>query len=209
MELLKDYDVTIQYHSSKANMLESALSRKTVSMGSPTCLGVSKQPLNKEIQTLESGFIPLGISEKGGVLASIAVRPTFIEEIKAKQFEDVSLNELRKKTVSGKPRDAALDAGRVLCFNRSICVPRVDDLIQKMLTESHGSQCSIHQGVTKLYRDLKRFYWWPGMKKHIAEFVAKCQNFQQVKYEHQRCTSLLQRMPIWISWLVIQDLGEV
>ncbi|WMV18765.1 hypothetical protein MTR67_012150 [Solanum verrucosum] len=34
------------------------------------------------------------------------------------------------------------------------------------------------------------------MKKYIAKFVAKCQNCQQVKYEHQRHASLLQRMPI-------------
>ncbi|WMV09587.1 hypothetical protein MTR67_002972 [Solanum verrucosum] len=34
------------------------------------------------------------------------------------------------------------------------------------------------------------------MKKDIADFVAKCQNFQQVKYEHQRPAGLLQRMPI-------------
>jgi len=32
------------------------------------------------------------------------------------------------------------------------------------------------------------------MKKDIAEFVAKCQNFQQVKYGHQRPRSLLRRM---------------
>ena len=34
------------------------------------------------------------------------------------------------------------------------------------------------------------------MKKDIAEFMAKCQNCQQVKYEHQRPAGLLQRMPI-------------
>ncbi|WMV25135.1 hypothetical protein MTR67_018520 [Solanum verrucosum] len=37
-----------------------------------------------------------------------------------------------------------------------------------------------------MYRDLKRIYWWSGMKKDIAEFVVKCQNCQQVIYEHQR-----------------------
>ncbi|WMV09494.1 hypothetical protein MTR67_002879 [Solanum verrucosum] len=37
-----------------------------------------------------------------------------------------------------------------------------------------------------MYLDLKRLYWWSGMKKYIAEFVAKCQNYQQVKFEHQR-----------------------
>ncbi|WMV45398.1 hypothetical protein MTR67_038783 [Solanum verrucosum] len=47
----------------------------------------------EEIHTLE-----LGISERGGVLASIEVRVRFIDEIKAKQFEDENVEELRKKT---------------------------------------------------------------------------------------------------------------
>ena len=34
MELLKDYDITILYHPSKANMVTDALSRKSASMGS-------------------------------------------------------------------------------------------------------------------------------------------------------------------------------
>ncbi|WMV58214.1 hypothetical protein MTR67_051599, partial [Solanum verrucosum] len=107
MELLKDYDVTIQYHLGKANVVVDALSQKMVSMGSLACLAVSKQTLAKEIQTLESKFMKLGISEKGGVLAST----TFIEEIKAKQFEDENFNELRKNTMPGKAQDVVLDAG--------------------------------------------------------------------------------------------------
>ena len=34
MELLKDYDVTIQYRQGKAYMVVDALSRKVISMGS-------------------------------------------------------------------------------------------------------------------------------------------------------------------------------
>ncbi len=80
----------------------------------------------------------------------------------------------------------------MLSFKGRICVPRMGDLIQSLLTESHGFRYSIHLGVTKMYRDLKRLYWWPGMKKNIVEFVAKCQNYQQAKYEHQRPAGLLQ-----------------
>ena len=138
----------------------------------------------------------LGISERGGLLPSIEVRATFIEKIKAKQFKDENLNELKKKTVIGKAQETTLDAEGLFNFKGRICVPRVDDLIQKLLVESQGSRYSIHPGVTKMYRDLKRIYWWSGMQKDIAKFVAKCQNCQQVKYEHQRPTGLLQRMSI-------------
>ena len=42
------------------------------------------------------------------------------------------------------------------------------------------------------------------MKKNIAKFTAKCQNCQQVKYEHQSRVGLLQRMSIleW-KWQII------
>ncbi|XP_069147107.1 uncharacterized protein [Solanum lycopersicum] len=35
-----------------------------------------------------------------------------------------------------------------------------------------------------MYHDLKQIYWWDGMKKDIAEYVAKCPNCQEVKVEH-------------------------
>ncbi|WMV51713.1 hypothetical protein MTR67_045098 [Solanum verrucosum] len=76
------------YLYGKSNVVADALSLKVVSIGNLACLGVTKRPLVKEIQTLESKFMQFGITEKGGVLANIEVRATFIEEIKAKQFED-------------------------------------------------------------------------------------------------------------------------
>ncbi|WMV30787.1 hypothetical protein MTR67_024172 [Solanum verrucosum] len=81
-----------------------------MSMGSIACLSVTKRPLAKEIQTLESKFIQWGISEKDGVLASIEVRATFIEEIKTKQFDDENLSEVKKNTVIGKAQETTFDA---------------------------------------------------------------------------------------------------
>lgn len=42
MELLKDYDMPIQYHSSKSNMVAGALSQKAVSIESLANLRVSR-----------------------------------------------------------------------------------------------------------------------------------------------------------------------
>ena len=77
-----------------------------------------------------------------------------------------------------------------------VCVPRVDDLINTILTEAHSSKYSIHPGATKMYRDLKQHFWWSRMKRDIVDFIAKCPNCQQVKYEHQRPGGTHQRMSI-------------
>nr|GEV91439.1 putative reverse transcriptase domain-containing protein [Tanacetum cinerariifolium] len=39
-------------------------------------------------------------------------------------------------------------------------------------------------------------YWWPGMKKDIAEYVSKCLTCLNVKAEHQRPSGLLQQPEI-------------
>ena len=80
-----------------------------------------------------------------------------------------------------------------------MCVPDVDGLRDRILEEAHGSRYSIRPGSTKMYYDLRKNYLWEGMKKDIAEFVAKCPSFQQVKAEHQKLGGLLQeiQIPTW------------
>ncbi|GKB68326.1 retrotransposon protein, putative, ty3-gypsy subclass [Tanacetum coccineum] len=67
------------------------------------------------------------------------------------------------------------------------------------MTEAHSSPFTIIQGSTKMYRDLKQYFWWNGMKLDVATFVSKCITCQQVKIEHQRASSLLQPLetPMW------------
>ena len=47
-----------------------------------------------------------------------------------------------------------------------------------------------------MYRDLRETFWWPGMKKEIAKFVAQC---QQVKAKYQKLAGPLQSIPI-LEW---------
>jgi hypothetical protein len=55
---------------------------------------------------------------------------------------------------------------------------------------------TIHPGTTKMYLDLKTRYWWRGMKKEIAQYVARCDICQRTKAEHQKPAGLLQPLPI-------------
>ena len=96
----------------------------------------------------------------------------------------------------GEAIEAQIDEESVLRIKGRVCVPRVDDLVHTIHTEAHSSGYSIHLGATKMYRDLKQHFWWSRMKRDIVDFVSKCPNCQQVKYEHQRPGGTLQRMPI-------------
>ncbi|XP_027775066.1 uncharacterized protein LOC107027509 [Solanum pennellii] len=49
---------------------------------------------------------------------------------------------------------------------------------------------------TKMYNDLKKIYWWDGMKKDIADYVTKCPHCQQVKAEHLKPGGLTQIIKI-------------
>jgi hypothetical protein len=91
------------------------------------------------------------------------------------------------------------DDESVLWYKGSICVPNIKELKEKILHEAHESAYSIHPGGNKMYHDLKDTYWWYGMKRDVAEYVALCNTCQQVKAKHQRPTRLLQplQVPEW------------
>jgi hypothetical protein len=57
-------------------------------------------------------------------------------------------------------------------------VPSIKELKDKKLREAHESAYSIHPGGNKMYHDLKATYWWYGMKRDVAEYVALCDTCQ-------------------------------
>ncbi|GJT08168.1 putative reverse transcriptase domain-containing protein [Tanacetum coccineum] len=54
-------------------------------------------------------------------------------------------------------------------------------------------------GLTKMYQDMKKLYWWPNMKADIATYVSKCLTCAKVKVKHQRPSGLLvqPKIPKW------------
>ncbi|KAK1421783.1 hypothetical protein QVD17_24409 [Tagetes erecta] len=87
----------------------------------------------------------------------------------------------------------------LLYFMDRIWIPNRDNLRTIILNEAHKSRYSIHPGSDKMYMDLRKQYWWPGMKKDIALYVAKCLTCSKVKAKHQRPSGLLVQpeIPVW------------
>ncbi|GJY15472.1 reverse transcriptase domain-containing protein, partial [Tanacetum coccineum] len=71
-----------------------------------------------------------------------------------------------------------LGNGRALYYLDRIWVPLKGDVRTLIIDEAYKSNYSIHPGVDKMYNDLRDRYWWPGMKKDIAEYVLVVGNAQ-------------------------------
>jgi hypothetical protein len=61
-----------------------------------------------------------------------------------------------------------------------------------------------------MYQDLKQYYWWPNMRKEVADYVEKCSICQQVKVEHRKPAGLLQPLPIpeWKWEMITMDFAS-
>ncbi|GJY36214.1 reverse transcriptase domain-containing protein [Tanacetum coccineum] len=77
-----------------------------------------------------------------------------------------------------------------------IWVPLKGEVRTLIMNEAHKSKYSVHPGADKMYYDLRDRYWWPGMKKDIAQYVSKYLTCLKVKAEHQRPSGLLQQPEI-------------
>ena len=138
-------------------------------------------------------------SAEGNVWVQSSSESSLVSEVKEKQDKDSSLVKLKESVKDQKVEVLSQGADGVLRHQSRLCVPCVDDLRQQIMVEVHGARYSIHLGATQIYNDLRKIYFWTGMKRDIAEFVAKCATCQQVKVEHQRPGGVMQEfgIPTW------------
>ncbi|XP_070054649.1 uncharacterized protein [Nicotiana tomentosiformis] len=112
------------------------------------------------------------------------------------QYDEPHFLVLKDMVQHGDAKKVTIGDDGVLQMRGWLVVPNMDGLHELILQEAHSLQYSIHPGAAKMYQDLKQHYWWRRMKKDIVEYVTWCLNGQQVKYEHQRPSGLLQRLEI-------------
>ncbi|KAG8481801.1 hypothetical protein CXB51_026415 [Gossypium anomalum] len=177
LELLKDYELVIDYHPGKANVVAEALSRKS-------------------LFALRAMNVHLSVSSDDVLVAELKAKPLLIHQILESQKVDDELVVKRAECVSNVESEFQIDDNDCLTFKNRLCVPRNLELISKILSEAYSGPMSVHPSSRKMYNDLKRQFWWSGMKRDISNFISKCLICQQVKTKHQVPSGLLQ--PIMI-----------
>jgi hypothetical protein len=190
LELIKDYDCRIMYHSGKANVVADALSRKSCSK----VLHSITTP-DQLAQCVE--IIQLNAIEERVALVTLVIHPLTSDKIQLAQENDLELQELMEKANHSKAsRFHFTNDGLLRMGDARIVIPNDMELRRDILHEAHKTRYTVHPGSTKMYQDLKKKFRWHGMKRDVAEYGAQCHVCQQVKVEHQRPAGPLQPLSI-------------
>jgi hypothetical protein len=148
LELIKDYDLGINYHPRKANVVVDALSQRSHA----NHLVVKRIPseLCDEITMLDiMANTELMVMEVGSSL---------LQEIRRGQVEDEKIQEI-KRNIKEERSPGFSDNDQGVLWNKGrIHVPNIKELKDNILCEAHESTYSIHPGGNNMYHDLKATY---------------------------------------------------
>ncbi|KAA3473626.1 reverse transcriptase [Gossypium australe] len=134
LELLKDYDFTIEFNLRKANVVVDTLSRKIV---------IALLSLRAKVS----------MSDNGSFLVELVILKEQMKYGKCDFF--------KQQKISGKVANFSLGKDGELRFMDKMFVPIRNRLRKKLLREARQGPFSLPPGSIKMYKDMKCSFWWP------------------------------------------------
>ncbi|XP_068328194.1 uncharacterized protein [Pyrus communis] len=144
LELLSDYDCTIDYHPGPANVVPDALSRKSHSC--INTLYASRVPLLADLRS--TGVRLKAEDREVALLANFQVRPILVDPVLEAQVADEETQEIIQARDQGRRRDLKVrESDGMLMQEGRMFVPNNLDLKKAILDEAHISAYEVGERV--------------------------------------------------------------
>jgi hypothetical protein len=161
---LCEYDFDIKHIKGKENKVVDALSRKVHHLHTST---ISMYKIDIKDRILEAANADL-------------------------QYRDL-VAKLQQSERPQKEENYTLEAEGILMYKSRVYIPNVQGLKLVILREMHNVTYVGHLGYQKTVEAIKSHYFWPGMKREITEYIARCMECQNLRLSigtQQGCCSL-------------------
>jgi hypothetical protein len=109
------------------------------------------------------------------------------------------VEKLQQGNLQQKIEEYKLDNDEILMYKGKIYIPNSQELKNMILREMHNVPYDGHPGYQKTIVAVRGQYYWPCMKKEVADFIVKCLECQKVKVEHRHLAGFLHPLPI-LEW---------
>ena len=118
MELIKDYDCVIDYHPGKDNVVEDALSRKSV-------------------QTLRALNTHLSLLDDGAIVVELMARSNMLNQVQEAQKSDEKISAIVSQNRMGKETKFSVNEDEALYYRDRVYVPNDNELKKSILEKAH------------------------------------------------------------------------
>jgi RNase H-like domain found in reverse transcriptase/Integrase zinc binding domain len=166
--MLQDYNLLIKHVPGKLHVAPDMLSRPP---------GTDKGELDNQDVTLlpPDSFIRLTLEEDQEII-------DLERNIVAAQKKHPKLLEHWRRTKQVSDQPASYTHELTACKNNlQAAIPPEDSLKREIIRIYHDSIAAGHPGRDQTYENVARWYWWPGMRDWIAQYVKGCGPCQQNK----------------------------
>ena len=108
-------------------------------------------------------------------MGSLVATPSLLSKVIESRGQDTKVVSIRDRVRSGMGDEGwAIHTDGSLWYKGRVVVPQLIKLREDILRDFYCSRFAVHPGGTKMYRDLRRQYYWSGMKRHVGDFVRRC-----------------------------------
>jgi transposase InsO family protein len=128
-------------------------------------------------------------------------KPSLLETIRTAQRGDVlaqkKVSSIEGERVQGTvPESSWKLVNEILYKGEAVYIPSDSALRSVLLRQHHDDPYAGHFGVSRTLELLQRKFYWPGMGRDVAEYVATCDTCQLRKVHRHKPYGELQSLPI-------------